>query len=71
MGKESNQVQCNSAQSLNQAQVLFDVGKLLCILHVIKVHDFVFDVEVQLTSQKAAQILVDEVVGCVLGGVAG
>ncbi len=38
-------------------------------MHIVQVHDFVLDVEVQLALQETTQVFVDEVIGEVLGGV--
>ena len=50
-------------------RVLLDARRGLA-LHVVQVHHFVLDVEVQLPAQKAAEVLVDEVVEGVARGVA-
>ena len=54
LGKKGDQIESNGAQGLNHAQAFFDVGKLFSILHVIKMHHFVLDVEVKFTTEKAA-----------------
>ena len=58
----------DAADHLDLAEVLLDFrGRL--VFDVVQVHDFVLDVEVEFPPQKAAQVLVDEVVESVPGGV--
>jgi hypothetical protein len=57
------------ADDLDLGEVLLDAGGGL-VLDVVEVHDLVLDVEVQLPAQEAAEVLVDEVVEGVAGGVA-
>ena len=50
-------------------KILLDARRGL-VLDVVQVHDFVLDVEIQLPAQEMPQILVDEIVEGVAGGVA-
>ena len=69
LGQKVDQFHRNRPQALDHAKRLFNIGKGAGVLHIVQVHDFVLDVEVQLTPQKAAQVLVNEVIGGILCGV--
>ena len=71
MGEEVDDFVRDGAQGLDEAQVAFQRGEVGGALQVVEVHHFVFDVEIQLAPQEAAEVFVDEVVGAVFGGVGG
>ena len=54
LGEEVDDFMRDGAQSLDEAQVAFQRGKIAGALQVIEVHHFVFDVEIQLAPQETA-----------------
>ena len=71
LGEEIDDFSGDGAQGLDLVQAAFDVGEGGRVLDVVQVYHFVFDVEIQFTAQKAAQVFVDEIIGGVFGGVVG
>ena len=69
LGEEIDDLAGDAADDFDLGKILLDARRGL-VLHIVQVHDFVLDVEVQLPAQEAAQVLVDEVVEGVAGGVA-
>ena len=57
--------------SRDLVQAAFNVGEGVCVLDIVQIHHFVFDVEIQLAAQKSAQIFMDKVIRAVFGGVVG
>ena len=71
LGEEVDDVVRDAAQGLDEAQVAFQRGEVGGALHIVEVHHFVFDVEIQLAPQETAEVFVNEVIGAVFGGVGG
>jgi hypothetical protein len=68
LGEELNNLSGDSADDANLRQVLLDARRLL-VLDVVEVHDLILDVEIELATEECAQVLVDEVIERVAGGI--
>ena len=69
LGKKVDDLARNHADDLDLGEVLLDARRGF-VLHVVQVHDFVLDVEVQLPAEEGPEVLVDEIVEGVARGVA-
>ena len=69
LSEEGDDLACDLADDLDLGEILLDARHRL-VLHVVQVHDFVLDVEIEFPAQERPEILVDEVIEGIARGVA-